>query len=195
MTRIVYYTSTSLDGYLADAENSLDWLFAVEGGAEAIAEGDAFVSGVTVLVEGSTTYRWLVEHEDLLAHPDKWQTFYGDRKTFVFTTRDDLPVVPGADVEFVSGPVSDHIDHILAAAGGGDVWVVGGGALAAAFAAIGKLDEIHLSIAPVTLTAGAPLLPAALNSSRLRLVEVHKTGQFIKAKYSLTPARHPTGGQ
>ncbi|WP_029145187.1 dihydrofolate reductase family protein [Microbacterium luticocti] len=186
MTRIVYYTSTSLDGYLADSNDSLDWLFAVEGGREAIAEGEQFVSGVTVQVEGSTTYRWLIEHEDLIAHPEKWQKFYGDRKTFVFTTRTDLPVVPGADITFVSGPPADHIDRILTAAGDGDVWVIGGGALAAEFAKIGHLDEIRLSIAPVTLGSGAPLLPGGFDSTRLRLTSVHQTGQFIMATFDVT---------
>lgn len=188
MTRIVYATATSLDGYIADANNSLDWLFAVEGGDDAMAEGEAFMADVTVQVEGSTTYRWLLDHEQLLEEPDKWQTFFGDRKTFVFSSRADLPVVPGADLEILNGPVGEHIDTILAAAGGGDVHLVGGGALAAEFAAIGRLDAIYLSIAPVTLGGGAPLFPASFDSSRLRLTDVHQTGQFIQAEYDVLPA-------
>ena len=189
MTRIVYATATSLDGYLADPDDSLDWLFAVEGGDDAIAEGESFMAGVTVQVEGSTTYRWVIEHEDLLAHPEKWHSFYGDRKTFVFTSRTDLPVVPGADVTFADGPVADHIDAILDAAGEGDVHLVGGGALAAEFDRIGRLDAVHLSIAPVTLGAGAPLFPAYVDSSRLRLTDVHQVGQFVQAEYDLLPGQ------
>ena len=188
MTRIVYATATSLDGYLADTDNSLDWLFAVEGGDAAITEGESFMAGVTVFVEGSTTYRWVVEHEGLLDDPAKWQTFYRDRKTFVFSSRTDLPIVPGADIEVLNGPVADHIGTIRAAAGGGDVHVVGGGALAAEFARGGHLDAIYVSIAPVTLGSGAPLLPARFDSSRLRLREVHRTGQFIQAEFDVLPA-------
>jgi dihydrofolate reductase len=190
MTRIVYATATSLDGYLADADGSLDWLFAVDGGAQATADGDAFMSGVTVQVEGSTTYRWVIEREQLVDHPGKWQTFYGDRKTFVFSSRADLPIVAGADVQFVNGAVANHLDAILAAAGKGDIHVVGGGALAAQFADIGRLDSIHLSIAPVTLGAGAPLFPSYLDSSRLRLTKLHQTGQFIQAEYDMHPEGH-----
>jgi dihydrofolate reductase len=193
MTRIVYATATSLDGFLADAHDSLDWLFAVEGGDAALAELEPFVAGVGVLVEGSTTYRWVVEHERLLEHPERWQEFYGDRKTFVFTSRGDLPVVPGADVEFVDGPVGDHVDAILAAAGERDVWVMGGGGLAAQFAAAGRLDEVQLSIAPVTLGGGAPLFPSRLEAAGLRLVDVHRTGQFVQARYELTRAGSPPG--
>lgn len=187
MPRIIYATATSLDGYIADANNSLDWLFAVEGGDDAIAEGESFMAGVTVQIEGSTTYRWVVDHEGLLDHPEKWSTFYGDRKTFVFSSQADLPLVPGADIQVVNGPVADHIDAIVAAAGTGDVHLVGGGALAAEFAAIGRLDAIYLSIAPVTLGAGAPLFPASFDSSRLRLTEVHQTGQFVQAEYYVLP--------
>ena len=184
-TAIVYLTATSLDGYIADPQSSLDWLFAVEGGESAIAEAESFMSGVTVQVEGSATYRWVVEKEQLLERPEKWQAFYGDRRTFVFTSRDDLPVVPGADVVFVGGPVTQHIDTIVAAAGGGDVHLVGGGDLAVQFARIGRLDAIRLSIAPVTLGGGARLLPAYFDSTRLRLTEVHQTGQFIHAEYDV----------
>lgn len=187
MPRIVYATATSLDGYLADAQGSLDWLFAVEGGDDAIAEGASFMEGVTVQVEGSTTYQWVVEHEGMLEHPEKWQRFYGNRKTFVFSSRSDLAIVPGADIEVLSGPVADHVDAILAAARSGDVHLVGGGALAAAFAAIGRLDAVHLSIAPVTLGAGAPLLPGRFDSTRLRLTRVHQTGQFVQAEYDVLP--------
>jgi dihydrofolate reductase len=188
MSRIVYATATSLDGYLADADGSLDWLFAVEGGDRAIAEAREFMRGVTVQVEGSSTYGWVVEHEQLIEHPDRWQAFYGDRATFVFTSRPNPPIVEGADVRFVSGPVTDHVDEILTAADGGDVHLVGGGALAAAFADVGRLDAIHLSIAPVTLGGGAPLFPTYVDSSRLHLTELHQTGQFVHAEYAVLSA-------
>jgi len=186
MSRIVFTTATSLDGYLADPENSLDWLFVVEGGQESLDDMADFVSGVGVLVEGSTTYRWVVEHEDLVAHPEKWSEFYGERKTFVFTSRpEDQPRVAGADIEFVSGAVADHLEAILAAAGEKDVWVMGGGDLASQFAAIGRLDELQLSIAPVLLGKGAPLFTGRLESDRLELVSTRQVGQFIAATYRL----------
>lgn len=187
MTRIVYATATSLDGYLADERDSLDWLLEVDGGDEAIGELEEFVTGVTVQVQGSTTYLWVLEHEKLLENPERWQILYGNKKTVVFSSRTDLPLVPGADVIVLSGPVGEHIDTIVNAADGGDVWVMGGGALAAEFAAIGHLDEIQVSIAPVTLGGGAPLFPTYFDSARLRLTDVHQTGQFVQAVYEVLP--------
>lgn len=142
MTRFIFATATTLDGYLADQENSLDWLFVVEGGQEALREIEEFNKGVSVIIEGSTTYEWVVEHENLPENPEKWQELYDDRKTFVFTSRNDLPIVPGADIEFVSGEVADHEAAIRKAAGDSDVWIVGGGDLAGQFAKAGMLDEL-----------------------------------------------------
>jgi dihydrofolate reductase len=185
MTRFVYATATTLDGFLADTDDSLDWLFKVEGGEESLAELDAFVAGVGVMVEGSTTYRWVLEHEKLLETPEKWQEFYGDRTTYVFSSRSDLPLVPGADIRVVSGSVADHLDAIRGAAGDKDVWIVGGGDLAGQFDEAGALDELMLSVAAVTLGSGAPLLPRRIESERLRLVGVKQTGQFAGLRYEV----------
>ncbi|GAA4893882.1 dihydrofolate reductase family protein [Tessaracoccus lubricantis] len=183
MGKIVFDTATSLNGWIADERNSLDWLFAVDGGEQP--DEGLMPSNATVLVEGSTTYEWVLEHDDVLAHPEEWQDFHGSRPVFVFTTR-DLPVPDGADVRLVSGRVTDHIDDIRAAAGDGDIWVVGGGDLAGQFLDAGLLDEIALSVAPVALTGGAPLLPRRLESDRLRLLSATAHGQFARLVYAVS---------
>jgi naphthoate synthase len=135
--RIVFDTATTLNGYIADEADSLEWLFAVDGGG--MPEDHLVPTEATVLVEGSTTYQWVLDHEDLLEHPEKWpELFHGDRPSFVFTTR-ELPAPAGADVRFVSGPVADALPEIRAAAGDGDIWVVGGGDLAGQFLDAGPL--------------------------------------------------------
>jgi dihydrofolate reductase len=183
MTRFLFDTATSIDGFIADEHNSLAWLFAVEGG-EHPDEG-LFPTTATVMVEGSTTYQWLLDESDLLAHPEKWQEFHGDKPTFVFTTR-ELPVPAGADIRFVRGAVADAVTAIREAAGEGDVWVVGGGDLAGQFLDAGSLDELAISVAPVTLGAGAPLFPRRVESDRLRLVSAAAFGQFARLVYSVS---------
>lgn len=185
MGRILFDTATSLNGWIADEDNSLAWLFAVEGGDQ---PADGLVpAGHTVLVEGSTTYEWLLAEGDLLAHPQKWQEFHGRRPTFVFTTR-TLPVPVGADVRFVRGPVADALPALREAAGGGDIWVVGGGDLAGQFLDANALDGIALSVAPVALTGGAPLLPRRVGAERLRLESATVVGQFARLVYRVLPA-------
>ncbi|MDX2375425.1 dihydrofolate reductase family protein [Microbacterium sp. LRZ72] len=188
MTRFLFDTATSLDGFIADEANSLGWLFAVPHGTTP--DDELLPSGHRVMVEGSTTYEWLLAESDLLAHPEKWHEFYGDRPVFVFTSR-DLPVPEGADVRFVGGPVADALPVIRAAADGGDVWVVGGGDLAGQFLDAGALDRIAISIAPVALGAGAPLFPRRIESDRLTLIEAKAVGQFARVIFDVQRADAP----
>jgi dihydrofolate reductase len=181
--RIIYDTAVSLNGWIADEQGSLEWLFASASGEEP-PEGTV-PTDVAVLVEGSTTYEWVLEHEQLLERPELWAEFYGTKPTFVFTTR-VLPVPVGADVRFVRGSVEDALPVIREAAAGGDIWVVGGGDLAGQFLDAGALDEIAVSVAPVTLTGGAPVLPRRVESDRLRLVEVSVVGPFARLRYAVS---------
>lgn len=184
MTRVVFLTATTLDGFIADKSDSLEWLFAVPDAAEAEDGISAFMDRVGVLVEGSTTYVWVVQHDELMEHPEKWAEFYGDRPTFVFTNR-ERTAVPGADIRFRSGSVLDSWPDMLEASAGKDVWVVGGGDLAGQFADAGLLDEIVLSVAPVALGSGRALLPRRIESDRLKLSAVRQVGQFAELTYSV----------
>lgn len=178
---VIFNTATTVNGYLADARDRLDWLFEVPDAHP----DDEFMSTVSVLVMGSTTYEWVLGHEGLLQHPEKWQAFFGDRPTFVFTTR-ELDAPAGADVRFVSGAVAEHLPEMSTAAGGGHVWVQGGGDLAGQFLDAGALDEIVLSVAPVFLPEGRPLLPRDVRSDRLTLTSVEQQGQFAVLRYAVT---------
>jgi dihydrofolate reductase len=101
--RTTYLTATTINGFLATPDNSLDWLFAVEGDHP---DYEPFFAGVTVLVVGATTYEWVLAQESIVENPAKWQEFYGDRPTYVFSHR-ELPIPAGADVRIVGGAVGD----------------------------------------------------------------------------------------
>jgi dihydrofolate reductase len=58
--------------------------------------------------------------------------------------------------------------------------VVGGGDLAGQFADAGLLNEIWVQFAPVTLGAGRPLLPRALD---LELLDVARNRDFMCGRY------------
>jgi dihydrofolate reductase len=184
-----YYTATSIDGFIADPGNSLDWLFQVGSGGDAgNVRFGPFMAGVGAMAMGATTYEWVLNHERLLEDPSSWQKYYGATPCWVFTHR-DLPAVPGATLMFTQGSVRDAHQQMTEAAGGRNVWLVGGGDLAGQFADEGLLDEILLSVAPVTLGAGAPLLPRRLLSSQLSLTAVDRDEYFAYLSYRVTP--HP----
>jgi dihydrofolate reductase len=183
MPRVVYFTATSFNGFIATADNSLDWLFEVD--SDEAVDFTRFLDGVGVLVSGSTTYEWVYAHEGLADSPGKWREFYGDRPTFVFTSR-ELPAPEGADIRFVEGGVEGHLAAIREAAGDRDVWVIGGGDLAGQFLDAGALDEIQVTLAPVALAGGAPLFPREIRSDRLRLKSAERFGQFAHLTYEVT---------
>jgi dihydrofolate reductase len=178
LTLTQYYTATTLDGFIADEQNSLEWLFEVDRGDNPGSEFTEFFSGIGAMTMGATTYEWALEHDG----GESWAKWYGETPAWVFTHR-DLPVVPGVRVEFVQGDVAPVHAAMVEAAGGKNVWLMGGGDLVGQFADQGLLDEIFVGIAPVTLGAGAPLLPRRLNASQLELVALERQGQFARLRY------------
>jgi dihydrofolate reductase len=187
----IYNTATTLDGFLATTDNSLAWLFEVQGADDAESSFGSFLAGIGAMAMGATTYGWLIEHEALLDEPGKWAEWYADRPTWVFTHR-ELPVVSGADIRFTSAPVDAVHAEMAAAAGERDIWLMGGGDLVGQFDDAGLLDRITATVAPVTLGAGAPLLPRTIRSDRLTLTSVSQIGQFAELTYDVSARRMPT---
>jgi dihydrofolate reductase len=191
MSKTQYFTAASLDGFIADSGNSLDWLFQAEAAAKAeSASGDLFLefyARVGALAMGATTYEWLLGHEKLLDKPGSWP--YSGLRCWVFSHQ--LPAVPDADLCFVSGDVRAVHQQMLAAADGRNIWLVGGGDLVGQFADHGLLDEIIISIAPATLGSGAALLPRRLLPGELTLTSCADDGTFVHLSYAVSsdPAR------
>lgn len=173
MTKVVYYTATTLDGFIADPDDSLDWLLRQPHDTDGAFSYDEFIAGIGAIVMGSTTYEWVMRHED-----GKWSY---TTPAWVMTSRDlPAPVTEGADVRFARGDVRSVHAQMVEAAGGKDLWVVGGGDLAGQFADAGLLDEMVVYVAPVVLGAGRPLLPRRLD---LELVETARNQAFVAARY------------
>ena len=175
---VQYFTACTLDGFIADENNSLDWLFEVPHGPDDGA-WDEFIADVRVLVMGATTYEWVLRHEDMLTNPQRWHDFYDDRPSWVFTHR-ELPRIPTVDVRFVSGDVRPVYDEMVAALPDKNIWLVGGGDLVGQFDDAGLLDEVWLGMRTVFLGAGAPLLPRRITSERLTLREVRHSNQALR---------------
>jgi dihydrofolate reductase len=175
-----YYTATSLDGFIADPDHSLEWLFTRKQEQDGPLNYGDFITAVGAIAMGSTTYEWILDHEFAGKDPAVWKWPY-DVPGWVFTHR-ELPVVPKAQIEFTSGDVAAVHPEMARAAGDRNIWIVGGGDLAGQFADKGLLDEVIVSIAPVALGAGAPLLPRRIE---LRLDELGRNGDFVAVRYSV----------
>jgi dihydrofolate reductase len=186
--KVQYFTATTLDGFIADDDNSLDWLFVVERD-EDDPSWEEFIGGVGAMAMGATTYEWVLGHEpEMLEGPDRWRAYYADRPCWVFTHR-ELPRIPEIDLRFVQGDVRAAYDEMVAAVGrraAPNIWVVGGGDLVGQFDDAGLLDEIRLGVTPVTLGSGAPVLPRRITSERLRLRSVGRSGQLVNLVYDVS---------
>jgi len=174
-----YYTASSLDGFIADPDNSLEWLFSRQRDDSGLLSYGRFIAEVGAIAMGATTYEWLLEHEVYKSDPSGVWPY--EMPCWVFTHREP-PVVAGSAVELTSERVADVHARMAVAAGGKNIWLVGGGDLVGQFADAGLLDEILVTFAPITLGAGAPLLPRRLE---LRLEEAGRNGDFVGARLSV----------
>ncbi|MBB3099895.1 dihydrofolate reductase [Actinoplanes campanulatus] len=182
MAKTQYYTATSIDGYIADENNSLEWLFEVDEGTEN--PFGEFFEGVGAFAMGATTYEWILEHDNLVEEPENWHDMYGDVPCWVFTHR-DLPLVPDANIFMISGDVRRVHEAMMVAAQGRNVWLAGGGNLVGQFVAEGLLDEIILGIVPAILGNGVPMLRHRLLVNDLVLTNIREVGQFAYLTYAV----------
>jgi dihydrofolate reductase len=172
MTRTQYYTAASLDGFIATEDDSLDWLSPLGDLSES--SYPAFIADVGALAMGSTTYEWIAGHAAQVAAEAGSPWPYA-QPAWVFTHR-SVPAVPGADVRFVAGDVRPVHAAMQAAAGGKNLWIVGGGDLAGQFHDAGLLDDLIVQVGSATLQRGKPLFPRRVLSPVLRLVAVRQLG-------------------
>ena len=166
-----FFTASSLDGFIATADHSLDWLLKQDIDMDGSMAYPAFEKTIGALAMGSSTYEWVMRHES-----GRWGY---SQPTWVFTHR-ALEAPAGADIRFTQADIAAVHADMVAAAGGRDLWVVGGGDLAGQFADAGLLDEVWVQYAPVTLGSGAPLLPRALD---LELLDVARNRNFLCGRY------------
>ena len=172
--RTVYCTATSLDGYIATPDHSLDWLLSREADDDGPMGMTEFMAGVGAIVMGANTYQWLLDNQGAEPWPYEVPSWVCTHREFA--ARDD------GDVRFTQDPAELVHKAMTEVAAGKDLWIVGGGELAGRFADLGLLDEVIVSIAPVTLGAGAPLLPRRVE---LRVTEVARNGEFACARYAV----------
>lgn len=189
MSGVVYYCAASLDGYIAEADDTLEWLLAYEGrelgeDVRSVPGGyEDFYEGVGALVSGSVTYEFILGH---LEGGMEWP--YKGKPCWILSSRDlPVPKSDGIDVRIVSAPVADLYGEMLASAGERDLWIVGGGNVASQFADGGLLDEVHVTVVPVVLGVGKPLFERRLPGRPMRLIGVFPRGNgMVELRYEIS---------
>ncbi len=167
-----YYTATSLDGFIATEDDSLEWLFPL--GDLNQSSYPQFISEVGALAMGSATYQWMVRNADKVVEETGSPWPY-TQPAWVFSNR-KLPAIDDANIRFVRGDVRQVHTEMRAAAGNKNIWIVGGGDLAGQFYDAGLLDELIVQIGSATLGKGKPIFPRRVLNPVLRLVSVEQMG-------------------
>jgi dihydrofolate reductase len=164
----VLFIATSLDGYIATKEDSLDWLFEVEG------EGDngygEFIKNIDCIVMGRRTYDWIIRET-------KSDFPYRAQKCFVFSNRNDQLEY----VEIVNENVKSFVSRIKSEYK--NIWIVGGGELIREYMELNEIDEYRITIAPVILGNGVKLFNEINNKIKLSLVQINRRNQFVELVY------------
>jgi dihydrofolate reductase len=170
--KVVLFIASSLDGYIATEEESLDWLMRVEG------EGDngfsEFYDTVDTVLMGKKTYDWVMR-QDLEEFP------YKGKATFVFTRS---AVKDTDDVSFVNKDIQSFMRQ-LKTKNGENIWLVGGGDLVQSFLQAKLIDEIIVTVAPTLLGKGISLFKRQDVLVDLELKGVRNFNQFVELHYAV----------
>ena len=190
MTKVQYYCAATLDGYIADSDDGIEWLTGYQGSYEAadaepgpMSDGGSyqqFYDDVGALISGSATYEFVLNHIG-----EGGTSPYAGKPYWVLSSR-DLPAIDD-DVRVLNSGVRELYDELAAAAGGKNIWVLGGGGVASQFADEGLLDELILTVVPVILGEGKPLFERPLPKLQLVSTRTFATG-MVELRYEVARA-------
>ena len=166
MGKVILYAATSLDGYIADKDGGVNWLEAFN--EEGLDYGyGAFYASLETLIMGGKTYRQIIGF-------GAWP--YPGVRTYVVTSQEVHPA-EGEDVRAYQDDLTELVAK-LKESSPKDIWLVGGGELNATFFEKDLIDLYMISVMPVMLGDGIPLVKGVDKLTALELIdsEVYPNG-------------------
>jgi dihydrofolate reductase len=176
--KVSYYVACTLDGYIADSDGGVDWLGPFMASGEDFGYSE-FIASVDALVMGRRTY-------DTVRAFGAWP--YGDLPCLVLTHRQLEPATP--TIRACSGEPSAVVDR-LRGEGLEHAWLVGGASVAGEFFRTGLVDDLIITLVPIFLGRGIPLLADTAEPSRkLHLVETTRWANDLVTLHYRLPHGH-----
>jgi dihydrofolate reductase len=177
MRKLVYSLTNSLDNFIARADGGYDWILM---GDEIMSEFPKIYAAFDTILIGRKTY-----DQTLQQSPETSQEMAGfmGMKTYLFSRA--MKESPNAGVKVISDNAGEFVRG-LKKESGKDIWLFGGGILAASLLRERLVDEIGLAIQPVLLGSGIPLFPDIGMQLDLQMLEckTYKNG-IVGLKYSV----------
>jgi dihydrofolate reductase len=156
--KVIVHIAASADGYIARPDGDIDWLTS-RPAPEGFYGMGAFVRSIDTKLIGRKTY----EMSRRLG-----ATFDGKTRTVVFSRHAPPADAPSA-VEFAGDEIAPFVQR-LRESPGKDVWLMGGGELIASFLDARAIDEFVISVVPVFIGDGIPLIARRHRHERLELL-------------------------
>lgn len=166
---VFFYGCITLDGYLADKNHNLDWLY--QTGDVEETDYESFYNSMDITIMGKRTFN---EIEKM----DNTETIYPTTENYVITHAKNLSIQGFIPVN------SDIIEFVKQIDKDKNIWIVGGSTIMAPLLDHDMIDNIIIQIAPVLLGAGIPLFAQKEALKRIFLKEVKQYGQFAELVYS-----------
>ncbi|MFD1471022.1 dihydrofolate reductase family protein [Companilactobacillus mishanensis] len=176
MRKVIFFGAISMDGFLADKDYSLDWLFKYDSKLVTEKCYDPFIKNVGTTIMGRQTYNDLIKEVGKVP--------YDDMDNYILSHH-ALPVeYQQNNVIQTSGPVTDLVRK-LKVSEGKDIWIVGGGKLVTELISTKLIDTLEIQIAPVILGDGQRLFESVDAPSQFKLQSAEQYGQFTDLVFQL----------
>jgi dihydrofolate reductase len=160
--KVIVHIGTSADGYIARPDGDLDWLTS-RPAPPGFYGMNAFMKTIDTMLVGRKTYEMSLR---------LGAKFDSTSRTIVFSRRPPPGDAP-ARVEFVNGAIGPFMNR-LREEPGKDIWLMGGGDLIASFLDEQAIDELVISVAPVFIGDGIPLIARRFRHQPLELQSVER---------------------
>ena len=151
--KVILYIATSLDGFIARKNGSVDWLAKYENTEEDYVYKE-FLGSVGTIILGNTTYQ-------------QFKAPYPNKKCFVFSRKNSGKE---DNITFVNNSVKDFLNGLEDE----NLWLVGGAEIAKEFLKHNLIDEFIITVIPTVLGEGIPLFGEGCGEHQLKLQNIKK---------------------
>ena len=176
--KVIVHIATSADGYVARPDGDLEWLTS-RPPPKGFYGMNAFMKSIDTKVLGRKTYDVSLR---------LGAKFDAKTRTFVFS-RHAPPADAPPGVEFVDGAIGPFVSR-LREQPGKDIWLMGGGEIIASFLDAQAIDEFVISVAPVFIGEGIPLIARRHRHVPLDLLASERFEDGLVKLHYRVPSRH-----
>src|SRR5205814_6954690 len=181
MRKIIVHIATSADGFIARKDGGVDWLERPQPKGN-YGIGD-FYKSIDTILWGRKTYELVLRFQQ----EGKEVPLTPGIKNYVFSRRPPRKVA--RDFEFVKEPITDFVTR-LRAQKGKNIWMMGGGGIIGSFLDAGAIDEFVISVIPIFIGEGIPLIAPRLRTIPLKLLSTKKFPDgVVTLHYAVSEAR------